>query len=89
MNKSLNLSGISDFNITAPVSVKYINWVIDSAPIINLVISLTFSPETIIDGKNISVNPTKTAGAAVVASGIPNKLSRKTTGVDIILKNGY
>ena len=24
-NKSFNLSGISDFNITAPVSVKYIN----------------------------------------------------------------
>lgn len=45
-------------------------------------------PDTIIDGKNISVNPTNTAGAAAVASGIPNNLSINTTGIDIILKNG-
>ena len=45
-------------------------------------------PDTIIDGKNISVNPTNTAGAAAIASGIPNNLSINTTGIDIILKNG-
>ena len=87
-NKSFNLSGISDFNITAPVSVKYINWVIDNVPIINCVTWLMSFPDTIIDGKNISVNPTNTAGAAAVASGIPNNLSINTTGIDIILKNG-
>ena len=87
-NKSFNLSGISDFNITAPVSVKYINWVIDNVPIINCVTWLMSFPDTIIDGKNISVNPTNTAGAAAIASGIPNNLSINTTGIDIILKNG-
>ena len=45
-------------------------------------------PDTIIDGKNISVNPTNTAGAAAVASGIPNNLSIKYYWYRYILKNG-
>lgn len=71
INKSLIFNGISDFKIIVPVSVIYINWVNDKAPIINLVISnLTFEINT--DGKNISAKPTSTAGAASIAPGIFN-----------------
>ena len=80
INKSFKSSGISDFNITAPVSVKNINWDIDKAPIINWVIWAIPSPDTIIDGKNISVNPTSTAGAASIALGIWSKSNTNTIG---------
>src|SRR5690625_5722531 len=57
--KSFIFKGSFDPNKSAPTSDIYINWVTDSVPMTNLVISLSM-PLPKIAGRNISANPTTT-----------------------------